>query len=174
MQECYQQIRILELSDRDYLPRPTDGMLASFEQAHGFLLPNSYRKFVQHFGAGELVGLWSIASPMPAQDQFELGEYNSGRHGLPEERLLQSYGPEEFTSSFFFFADDGDHFFGWKLDETTDPQENEYAIYEFGCITELPRYAGSFGELVGRALAQCREWEPEPKFTRFEQGITFK
>ena len=150
----------------EFVPIPTEPVIDEFEREHRFALPRSYRDFVARFGAGQLSGLWSIASPMQIEHQFELAKYNSVRHGLPEDRLLVSYGSREDTDTFFFFADDGDYYYGWKLGEITNPKFSEYAIYKFGYPDRLPRVHDSFDLLVRFVLTPRPRWDPEPTFAR--------
>src|SRR5262245_197191 len=154
-----------------FAPKPTAVLLDQFEKTRGLSLPTSYRQFVTMFGPGELAGLYRIAAPMPIPTGHGLAAFDRNLPGEPDDRLLETFGPQEVTGKLVFFgASGGGDFFGWMTDEETDRKANEYAIYRFD-FAPMKRICKSFEDWVKNYVMKAnraRRWTPEYKFSRFQ------
>lgn len=153
-----------------FAPIPTTSVLDKFENHRKLKLPKSYREFALLFGAGELSEFYRIATPLRIADDYELAKFNADAHGDPTERLLEEYGPVEFTDKFLFFcADGGGYRYAWKTDEITNQSARDYAIYEFPRHPKILRVAKSFESFILDFIMTPKDgWEPENSFLPFQ------
>lgn len=132
-------------------PRPTEAEMDSFEFAHGFKLPPSYRAFLQVFGPGDVNFAFHLAAPggpqhynleAMAEDAREQVEYERGDIDFAADEYV---GREPITRMVVFCAWDSDRW-GWDPDEPRG--DGEYAIRNWPRHGSAEIEAESFPEFV--------------------------
>jgi hypothetical protein len=112
-------------------------------------LPESYRQFCMQFGVGEVSEFYRIAAPLSVKSDYELSQFNSDWHGAPDEQLLDIYGTPEFTNDLYFYCSTiGGEAYVWRLSESTDSKNHEYAIYHVPRSQPVARVASNFHDFI--------------------------
>ena len=130
------------------VPKPVVVQLDDFEAEVGFRLPQSYRDYIAVFGPGKLLTDWDIAAPGYGRGwSYDLSSMNAS---IRE--------PDAGEEQYYFCIAYKDCYC-WNLNEVTDSDANEYAIY-----LGTERIASTFREFVeGIALSMLTlpDWDEE-------------
>jgi len=152
--EVFDTIR-LEVND-DSVPLPDASALDEFEHNSGFLLPESYRRFVLRFGPGtfENIDEATVASPgyPKTYDDYDLARLNRG-YGVrdwPDDEIRMSFGPnvDRVRRLILFASTSGGDRYGWDPLDPTDESAHEYGVYL------LPRHGKPLMRRTGKTFAE--------------------
>ena len=150
--------------------KPTEQQLNEFEQESGFLLPKSYRDFIQIFGPGDFLLSLEIAAPgydNLVKEEMDLKRANKVyRLTSDEMSTLSQHDATRANRLYYFGFIYGRDPLGWDITDVMNAENNEYAIYQG--FYQHKVIAVSFQELV---LTVCDElFKPDPSWNEEELG----
>jgi hypothetical protein len=114
------------------LPKPTDQLIAAFEQRSHCKLPTGYKDYIKVFGPGELAWEYQILAPGYADqgDLVDLELFNRKLHSVfTDDFLVHRADPDQVVRMLYFCRTGSGEAIGWDPLDVQDCISMEYGIY---------------------------------------------